>query len=117
VKRKIAPRGVMRFDKPGPESRTSTDTPPGSLRLLMSNSRSSSPTSRIASRWTIVETNSTVTTLDRPCRRAWRISLAALFGSDRSGLMPGAFVPSPFAFPNRFGGRFFVPFGVSLVPI
>jgi hypothetical protein len=35
--------------KRGPESRTSTDTPSGSLRLLMSNSRSFSPMSRIAS--------------------------------------------------------------------
>jgi hypothetical protein len=35
--------------KPGPESRNSTDTPSGSLRLLMGNSRSFSPMSRIAS--------------------------------------------------------------------
>src|SRR5258705_432080 len=35
--------------KPGPESRTSTDTPSGSFRVLLSNYRSSSPTSRIPS--------------------------------------------------------------------
>jgi hypothetical protein len=35
--------------KPGPESRTSADTRPGSLRVLMNNSRSSLPTLRIAS--------------------------------------------------------------------
>src|SRR5258707_14797223 len=44
---------------PGPVSRTPTDTPSGSLRVLMSKSRSSSPTSRIASIALMIKLSST----------------------------------------------------------